>query len=349
MDEVALRSYVNTALRELWLSETMDSLFKEIVAKIIAGSAESEMGAKRLRPLLAMLGMQAMAGHAILPATPVPPIFISLEIIHELSVVLDDFMDGDVLRRNQSTIWVSSGASKAITASFGMFAGAYKLLFDWLSQVGAKGQRAMTLFHTAVMELHDAQLQDLESERGFMTDLEGAVRIGYGRSSLIARAPEIGAVLVAEDIEASACLGDYGRNFAIAYSLLDDYRNLWCDARLIGKLPGSDIRQRKKTYPIVAAYLELSIPDQARMVSGFSHAAPLADRLVDDMLALINRTTAAEKTLFAAEIYRSSALKALSRFEELKGCSPASRRLAELADQFCSLDLPVAKSSLASA
>ena len=81
-------------------------------------------GGKRLRPVLAMLSADAISGSG----ERVIPFGIALEIIHSFTLLHDDVMDKDELRRGVATVHVLFDEATAINAGDVLFARAFETL-----------------------------------------------------------------------------------------------------------------------------------------------------------------------------------------------------------------------------
>jgi geranylgeranyl diphosphate synthase type I len=76
---------------------------------------------------------------------------------------------------------------------------------------------------------------------------------GNKTGALLACASSIGAVLGGADDETADTLGKYGYHLGLAFQAVDDLLGIWGDPEATGKQTWSDLRQRKKSLPVVAA------------------------------------------------------------------------------------------------
>ena len=49
-------------------------------------------------------------------------------------------------------------------------------------------------------------------------------------------------------------LSNYGKKIGIAFQLIDDLIGIYGDSKITGKAVGNDIREGKKTFPILIGY-----------------------------------------------------------------------------------------------
>lgn len=251
-------------------------------------------GGKKIRPLLALLAAQAIAGshHRAMPAA------LAVQIVHDFSIVLDDIMDQDHIRRGRPTLWVRDGVNHAMTAATGLYIVGLDALQEYpaLGLAPAQLRRLMRILFSCCLEMHDAQFLDLNWENQFDMTLEEVKQVALGRSALIKCGAELGAAVVSEDEEVRAALSAFGAFLATAYSIYDDQRGLWGSEAGNGKPLCSDIRQRKKTYPIVAGYRRTSNAGRQRMTELFA-APELGNREIGEVLAILDEVDASARTL----------------------------------------------------
>jgi geranylgeranyl diphosphate synthase type I len=73
-----------------------------------------------------------------------------------------------------------------------------------------------------------------------------------------------------------AALADYGRHLGLAFQLVDDVLGIWGDPAVTGKSVHSDLRNRKKSIPVVAA-LNSGTPAGAELATLYHREQPLSD------------------------------------------------------------------------
>jgi geranylgeranyl diphosphate synthase type I len=267
-------------------------------------------GGKKVRPLLALLAAQALAGdyRKAMPAA------LAVQIVHDFSIVLDDIMDQDHIRRGRPTLWVRDGINRAMTAATGLYIVGLDALQDYpaLGVAPAQLRRLTRILFSCCLEMHDAQFIDLNWERQFDMTLDEVKQVALGRSALIKCGAEVGAAVASEDEEVQAALSAYGALLATAYSIYDDQRGLWGVEADNGKPLCSDIRQRKKTYPIVAGHLRAGDAGRQRMIELFA-SPEIGNAEIDAVLTILDETGASALTLDEVARLGGQALDCLDR------------------------------------
>jgi geranylgeranyl diphosphate synthase type I len=212
-----------------------------------AGRPSDADGGKAVRPALALLSAEAAGAP---PEVGVPGA-VAVELVHNFSLLHDDLMDGDEQRRHRDTVWKVHGSAQAILVGDALFALAYEIL---LERGDAAAGRAAGRLTTASRRLIDGQAQDISYEHRERVSVEEClVMEGNKTGALLACACAIGAVLGGADEETADALEAYGHHLGLAFQAVDDLLGIWGDPAATGKQTWSDLRQRKKSLPVVAA------------------------------------------------------------------------------------------------
>ncbi|XHL87050.1 polyprenyl synthetase family protein [Streptomyces niveus] len=204
-------------------------------------------GGKAVRPALSLLSAEA-AGSA--PETGVPGA-VAVELVHNFSLLHDDLMDGDEQRRHRDTVWKVHGPAQAILVGDALFALANEVLLEIGTAEAGRAARRLT---TASRKLIDGQAQDISFEHRERVTVEECLEMeGNKTGALLACAVSIGAVLGGADDRTADILESYGHHLGLAFQAVDDLLGIWGDPEATGKQTWSDLRQRKKSLPVVAA------------------------------------------------------------------------------------------------
>jgi len=222
-------------------------------------------GGKLLRPSLVLFACEALGGD---PERALP-LAAAVELVHTFSLVHDDIVDGDRVRRGRAAAWVVLGEHQAIHAGDGLLALAFR------TAAGAalperKTACAVEALASATLAMVEGQAWDLELEgRPAATDEYLAMARGK-TGALLGCALELGAIAALRD-ELALAHRRVGEDLGIAFQIRDDWLGLWGDPTVVGKAVGSDHARGKRSYPIAWA-LERD-PSLAR----FLRDAPLAE------------------------------------------------------------------------
>jgi geranylgeranyl diphosphate synthase type I len=204
-------------------------------------------GGKAVRPALALLSAQAAGA----PAETGIPGAVAMELVHNFSLLHDDLMDGDEKRRHRDTVWKVHGPAQAILVGDALFALANEILLEQGTPEAGRATRRLT---TATRRLIDGQAEDISFEhRERVTVQECLDMEGKKTGALLACASSVGAVLGGASEADADALEEYGYHLGLAFQAIDDLLGIWGDPASTGKQTWSDLRQRKKSLPVVAA------------------------------------------------------------------------------------------------
>jgi geranylgeranyl diphosphate synthase type I len=210
---------------------------------------------KRLRPILCLLTCQAEGGNPeqALPAAA------AIELVHNFSLAHDDIEDQSPLRRGRHTIWIVWGVPQAINTGDGLFVLAH-LAMQRLADRGVPHQRvlaALEILDQACLALTEGQHLDLSFEQRLDVSVDDYLRMIRGKTAaMFSAAAQLGAFIAGSSAESIARYRRFGENLGLAFQIVDDILGIWGDPQVTGKPAADDIRQRKKTLPIVRALEE---------------------------------------------------------------------------------------------
>jgi geranylgeranyl diphosphate synthase type I len=174
-----------------------------------------------------------------------------MELVHNFSLLHDDLMDGDEKRRHRDTVWKVHGPAQAILVGDALFALANEILLEQGTPEAGRATRRLT---TATRRLIDGQAEDISFEhRERVTVQECLDMEGKKTGALLACASSVGAVLGGASEADADALEEYGYHLGLAFQAIDDLLGIWGDPASTGKQTWSDLRQRKKSLPVVAA------------------------------------------------------------------------------------------------
>ncbi len=277
------------------------------------GNPTVATGGKALRPTLCLLACEASGGSIgnALPAA------VSLELIHNFSLIHDDIQDGDRTRHHRPTVWAKWGKPKALVAG-----NILRVVADtslWGLVAGSTGQRQSLdvtgLLTEAYLQMIEGQYLDLsyEGRRDIgMTDYLNMIERKTG--ALIRCSMQIGTLLATDDERAVKAFRDCGRALGYVFQVRDDVLGIWGEEQATGKPVGADIRRRKNSLPIVHAMSAADGLDRELLLSvyGRENVTPEDASRVMDVMERVNTQKFAQD--LAAEHYEV-ALEALSSVE----------------------------------
>ena len=257
------------------LKKYSTSIDKEINKSLVTIDPESlrkasehliKAGGKKLRPSLVVLSCEAVGGkpeNALKTAA-------AMELIHTFSLIHDDIMDKDELRRGEPSVHVLWGEPMAILAGDTIFSKAFDAILETeINDVSSS--RVLEALKTVVdscIKICEGQACDMGFEEKFDVKEKEYLNMIYKKTAaLIAAATRSGAILGGGSPEQVEALSEYGRLIGMAFQIQDDYLDVISDAEEIGKPAGSDIVEGKMTLMVVHTIEKASPEDREKLIS----------------------------------------------------------------------------------
>lgn len=209
-----------------------------------------DIGGKRLRPLLALMGCELFSKNV----NRALPVAMAVEVFHNFTLLHDDIMDDAPLRRGKPTVHVKYNISTGILSGDVMLILAYEFLKNTEGSA-AMTHKLWTIFNKMAKEVCEGQQMDMNFEnRNDVTLTEYIRMIELKTSVLIAAAFEMGALAGGASLKQALPLYEFGRNVGLAFQIQDDILDTFGDPDTFGKKVGGDIIQNKKTFLVLKTF-----------------------------------------------------------------------------------------------
>lgn len=272
-------------------------------------------GGKRLRPVTVLLSSELVGGDAEAAIHAA----ISVELLHNFTLIHDDIMDEDELRRGIPTVHSIWGIPYAILAGDTLHA----LSFHLLSRSQAPAERivrAVEVLSRACVEICEGQWMDMEFEkRTDVSEEEYLKMVAKKTGALYEASAVLGGIMGGGSDEQIKALGEFGRNIGIGFQIYDDILDITAKDEEIGKDRGSDIAEGKKTLLVIKAQeLGVRLPEVRKR----------DERSVEEALRVLESSGVMNYARKKAREYVERGKKALEIFPE----NHAKRILLQLAD-----------------
>jgi len=285
--------------------------------------AGGDQGGKRVRPLLTLLCASAAGGdwRQALPAAS------SVELIHNFTLIHDDVEDSSETRRGRPTVWSRWGVPQAVNTGDFIYAASH-LACHRLLGLGVSAATAYAVQHRldlACLSLTQGQHLDLAFERSESVQAEDYLEMISGKTAaLIAAAAAAGAQTAGAGPDATDTFHRFGWNLGMAFQLLDDLLGIWGEPGETGKSSADDLRQGKKTYPVLLG-LEASAEFAHLWAAGRSGPPEIVP-----LQRALEGCSADRRTRERAEAYTREAMRAL---EQTGPRPPGEAELEDLAQR----------------
>lgn len=204
----AYRKLVDSALNDLVTSLAGLKLYPQLKYVLLSPG-------KRLRPILTLLSAECAGGDA----KDVLQLALSIELMHNATLVHDDIIDGDEFRRGLPAVHKLWSSDVAILVGDALIALSVKL-------ASAYGEKIVKKAAETALTLCEGELIDITAELDTYSEQVYLDRVKRKSASLFKLAAEVGALAVDAPEHVATALSSFAENYGIAYQIKDDLEDL---------------------------------------------------------------------------------------------------------------------------
>ena len=225
-----------------YMSDCLDSRSGPIVPIVLE---HLQSGGKLIRPRLIFKVLQVADGKPSIAREWAA----AIELLHNATLIHDDYQDGDTHRRGQPTVWMKHGGPQAINAGDYLWSTAFHALASREEEDG-KTLGLVRLLSDMAMEVVQGQALELSPLEDGVALRERYIDIIRGKTSGLFRTPACGALHLAgipkPDMDT---LSHHFEELGLLFQLQDDLLDLYGDK---GRSEvGEDLREGKLSFLIV--------------------------------------------------------------------------------------------------
>ena len=207
-------------------------------------------GGKRLRSLITLLSCEAVGGEV----QKVLPFALAMELLQTASLVHDDIIDEDLIRRGVETTHQKFGAKIAVLAGDLLIAQAVEIIGkqatpELLIHLGRGGIRMTEGEALDFLMCEDSP--DSFNRQRYLKVIE------HKTATFMREAARVGALVGGASEEQKTALTKYGEMLGFGFQIRDDILDVIASLQVAGKTVQSDLKGRRCNYPLVHA-LEVS-------------------------------------------------------------------------------------------
>jgi len=274
---------------------------------------------KMLRPtLVCVTGIAVAPGMNLTDAHRT--IATVVEMVHMATLVHDDVLDEQDVRRKGATINRLAGNETAVMLGDYLISHAYHLCSSLDNQCIARmiAHTTNTVCEGEVLQLSNRNNWSLDEQTYFEI-------IRRKTASLCGVSCRLGAMLAGSDKETCEKLYDYGEQLGVAFQIVDDVLDLTGDPAVVGKSLGKDLEKGKLTLPLIHR-LETAAPaDRQQLVDCLRSPG---DAKFERIVQMLNDSDALDYSAKRARQRVDSAKASVSGLPD----SPARAMLLDMAD-----------------
>ena len=284
-----------------------------------------EGGGKRMRATLPWLVGKAVGDtHAGLL-----DIGAAIETVHNFTLVHDDIMDDDELRRGRNAVHIEYGMPTAINAGDAMLAIAFERLVQAENLKPTDVAPLVNRIAWMVRRVSEGQQLDIEFEDRLEVSEEDYLEMIEGKTAVMFWiCAEIGARISGAGEETVQLMADWGKALGLCFQLMDDVIDVLSDSATLGKPAGSDIAQGKRTLMVIHALRQPDSPTKQRLMAVLGKGDAVDAAGLADGLVALNELGSVAYAKEKAEAYHQEAHDCLDKLP----ASTALRALRELTD-----------------
>jgi octaprenyl-diphosphate synthase len=268
------------------------------------GGYIARAGGKRLRPILLLLAARLAGYHGPRSVT----LGCVVELLHTATLIHDDVVDQAPLRRGRPSANAQWGDDASVLVGDHLYSKSFSLL------VRDNDRAVMETLARATVSMTEAEVFQLERKRaGAATEMDYLRIITQKTASFISACCRIGGFLGQAAPGQVEALTEYGLGVGVAFQIVDDSLDFVADQKRLGKAVGADLREGKRTLPLIAALGRAGDGDRERIQSILRNPG-MGEPEIDEIRRLVVKHDGIEYALGQARRYAQAAKEDLTPF-----------------------------------
>lgn len=269
-----------------------------------------EGGGKRIRPILTMIG----CGLAGVDTDEAVDLALSMEILHNFTLVHDDIMDGSPIRRGRQTIHEKWDLSIGILVGDLMIGYACKLMPKYAHKRIFDIQK---VFNDALIEVCIGQAYDMQFNTDTDITVDDYIKMIHKKTSFLLLASlKMGALLGDPSDELLNELERFAENLGLGFQIQDDLLDLLSENPKFGKIKGQDLIEGKKTFLIIEAKKRAQTESDKKIMEHYYKSNGISSKEIPAMIELMERLNVFKDARVLAESYFDKSYESLSKLPD---------------------------------
>ncbi len=251
MNDLKIKGFTNPIRKELEIFQSRFSYSmksKVSLVDLVAKYILRQKG-KKIRPTLVLLSAKTIG--EINESTYRAAILV--ELLHTATLIHDDVVDNSETRRGLpsiNAIWKNKVA---------VLMGDYLLSRGLMLSVENNDFNFLRVITDTVKRMSEGELLQIQKTRKLNNDEETYFKIISDKTaSLFSTCTQVGALSVTNDLKLIENFKKFGEYLGIAFQIKDDILDFDGKMSIIGKPVGADLKDKKLTLPLIAAFTKAS-------------------------------------------------------------------------------------------
>jgi len=267
-------------------------------------------GGKRLRPYMVMKSCEMLGGktkNAINAAS-------AIEMVHNFTLVHDDIMDNDEMRHGVTTVHKKFGMPIAILAGDVLFSKAYQVVSSTnlpsnsvIELVSRLAKSCVDVCEGQLLDISMANSEKIPSQSQYIKMIEKKT------AALFEVSCAMGAICANAKRKDVSNLSSFGKNLGIAFQITDDLIGVLGDSKVTKKPVGNDLREGKKSLPILLAINHANGENKEIILKAFGNSFATQDD-IEKALKIIRRLKIEKTVRRQAQSYAQRAKKSIQSY-----------------------------------
>ncbi len=267
-------------------------------------------GGKRLRPYMVVKSCQVLGGKTKEAMTAAG----AVEMVHNFTLVHDDIMDNDEMRHGVPTTHKRFGIPIAILAGDVLFSKAFQVVSK--ANLPSKSiSELVSRLSKACVNICEGQLLDIKmaESKKIPTQNKYIKMISKKTAALFDVSCSMGAICAKSKSKDISNLSSFGKNLGIAFQITDDLIGVMGDPKVTKKPVGNDLREGKKSLPILLAIKKAKGKNKKIILHAFGNQKAKKKEIEDAVLVI--KSLGIEKSMRDQALrYAEKAKKSLNSY-----------------------------------
>lgn len=262
-----------------------------------------DAGGKRLRPVILLLvsGALGYSGKHHLNLAAV------VEFIHTATLLHDDVVDESALRRNRPTANIQFGNPASVLVGDFLYSRAFQMM------VQVQNLHVMEVLADATNTISEGEvLQLMHLGNPAVSEADYLQIIHSKTAKLFEASAQLAGILAGADAKKIAQCAEFGQALGMAFQMVDDVLDYDGDVQQTGKNLGNDLREGKRTLPLILALRQADPAQKQQLEHILEHPEHAPIHTVVD---IVQQTGALQATRQAAQQHAQRALAAIANWQ----------------------------------